>query len=296
MAFSSEPVDDSYVIRAKGLPFPEFPENTYEERTERYLVISERTYNVGGQPVEKYVATYKWSGYDWFAENDRLGGELNFKNFEGYARILMVRIRPRSEGEKEEVANIWQSLFGESKERSIGFKEVQDDPTAALPLVSRRFSIRIKKMTINELNLEPVAKAAAEKLLDAHPKIVFTSGRRTNADQANAMASNIIVSKDRKWIEKTYADSTGRKKLQAWVDSNPNATGAADLTAGLLSVLNGLTGDELSKVSKHLTGLAFDIQPVADQAEKIKKTIRELPGLTKFLEREGGLERWHAQF
>ena len=31
-------------------------------------------------------------------------------------------------------------------------------------------------------------------------------------------------------------------------------------------------------------------------AEAIKKTIRGLDGLDKFLDKEGGLVRWHAQF
>jgi hypothetical protein len=34
------------------------------------------------------------------------------------------------------------------------------------------------------------------------------------------------------------------------------------------------------------------VQPVEKDAEKIKKTIRSLPGLGKFLDVEGGLVRW----
>jgi hypothetical protein len=53
---------------------------------------------------------------------------------------------------------------------------------------------------------------------------------------------------------------------------------------------------ELSRVSKHLSGEAFDVKPTTRNANEIKRYIRSLPGLTKFLEREGGLVRWHAQF
>ena len=43
-----------------------------------------------------------------------------------------------------------------------------------------------------------------------------------------------------------------------------------------------------------LSGLAFDVQPVTEDADAIKKSIRALAGLDKFLEMEGGLVRWHA--
>jgi hypothetical protein len=38
------------------------------------------------------------------------------------------------------------------------------------------------------------------------------------------------------------------------------------------------------------------VQPVETDADAIKKSIRELEGIGKFLEKEGGLVRWHAQF
>ena len=43
-------------------------------------------------------------------------------------------------------------------------------------------------------------------------------------------------------------------------------------------------------------GEAFDVQPVDKDADAIKKTIRGLDGLGKFLDSEGGLVRWHAEF
>ena len=50
-------------------------------------------------------------------------------------------------------------------------------------------------------------------------------------------------------------------------------------------------------MSKHFSGEAFDVQPVpGSKGEAIKAAIRKLPGLVKFLEAEGGLVRWHAQF
>ena len=53
---------------------------------------------------------------------------------------------------------------------------------------------------------------------------------------------------------------------------------------------------EILKISRHLTGRAFDLRPVTQNAEAIKADVRALPGLNKFLEKEAGHVRWHAQF
>ena len=107
------------------------------------------------------------------------------------------------------------------------------------------------------------------------------------------MASNIVSSKDRKWIEKTYASAA---KLQKWVDDNPKSETVEEIAKGLEKTMKDMSDSDLAKVSKHLTGEAFDVQPQEKDAEKIKKDIKALPGITKFLEKEGNLVRWHAQF
>jgi hypothetical protein len=55
---------------------------------------------------------------------------------------------------------------------------------------------------ISSLDLSPKAKKAAEALLKEYPDIMFTSGRRDLADQARAMAGNVVKKRD--WIKKTY--------------------------------------------------------------------------------------------
>jgi hypothetical protein len=144
------------------------------------------------------------------------------------------------------------------------------------------------------LNLAATAKTAAYALKQAHPSVVFTSGRRNKADQARAMAGNVVT--NRKWIQQTYRDNRASRECQEWVDTHPTATARDAIAAGLLSVLNNLPDIEVGRLSKHLSGEAFDVQPVELNAEGIKTTIRGLPGLTLFLDREGGLIRWHAQF
>jgi hypothetical protein len=148
-------------------------------------------------------------------------------------------------------------------------------------------------MTIEELNLEPVTEQAARLLLQKHPNIQFTSGRRDVPQQAHAMASNIVSLNDRLWIGTTYLAGA---KLQQWVDDHPSAVTVDQITAGLQETMNAMPEVELLKISRHLTGRAFDIRPVTQDAEAIKADIRALPGLQKFLEKEGGHIRWHAQF
>jgi hypothetical protein len=147
---------------------------------------------------------------------------------------------------------------------------------------------------IEALNLAPTAKSAAYELKRLHPEVIFTSGRRSVEDQARAMAGNIV--KNRKWIEQTYHKSVVSKACQKWVDDNPGKKTKAEIEAGLKSVFDSLTDAEVSHISKHLSGEAFDVQPVTKDASKIKKTIQGLKGVTKFLDQEGGLVRWHAQF
>jgi hypothetical protein len=148
-------------------------------------------------------------------------------------------------------------------------------------------------MTIEELNLAPIAKAAATALKAKHPQVEFTSGRRDIRQQAHAMAGNIVALHDRKWIGKTYLAAA---KCQACVDQNPGAVTVDALTDLLEETMRAMPEDELMKISRHLTGRAFDVRPVTANAEAIKATISSLPGLHKFLDKEGGHVRWHAQF
>jgi hypothetical protein len=147
---------------------------------------------------------------------------------------------------------------------------------------------------IEALNLRGAARKGAYAVKKAHPTVTFTSGRRNRVDQARAMASNVVL--NRKWIEETYSASKISRACQKWVDDNQDAQTVEDIAEGLLGVLDGATDAEVGRLSKHLSGDAFDVQPVEADAEAIKRTIRSLPGLDKFLEKEGGLVRWHAQF
>jgi hypothetical protein len=167
-------------------------------------------------------------------------------------------------------------------------------PTAGAP-PSTAPAAETTDPAIEALNLIGAAKKGAYALKKAHPSVTFTSGKRDKEGQARAMAPNVVA--NRKWIEETYKPPTTiSKACQKWVDDNAEKTTAADIQEGLLSVLNDHTEAQLALLSKHLSGEAFDVQPVETDADAIKKSIRELEGLGRFLEKEGGLVRWHAQF
>lgn len=148
---------------------------------------------------------------------------------------------------------------------------------------------------IDALKLAPVARAAAIRLREQFPSVKFTSGRRAVADQARAMSQN--VAKNRKWIAETYVSTPESRELQAEVDKlGPHAT-AETIAHVLGALMEDWTDAQKGRVSKHFSGEAFDVQPVpGSKGEAIKAAIRKLPGLVKFLEAEGGLVRWHAQF
>jgi hypothetical protein len=162
-------------------------------------------------------------------------------------------------------------------------------PTAAAPATESADN----DPDIEALNLTGKAKKGAYALKKAHSSVTFTSGRRDKEDQARAMAGNVVT--ERTWIKDTYKHSALRNSLQKWVDDNPDKKTKDEIAEGLLSVFNAASEEDVKKFSRHLSGLAFDVQPGETDAAAIKKTIRGLDGC-EFLEMEGGLVRWHAQF
>jgi hypothetical protein len=167
-------------------------------------------------------------------------------------------------------------------------------PLDAAPASGRSPIAAASDPEIEALDLAATAKMAAYALKRAHPSVIFTSGRRNKRDQARAMSENVVL--NRKWIEQTYAKTLASDNCQKWVDDNPDKTTQQEIEAGLARVIDALPDAELARLSKHLSGEAFDVQPVSEDAEQIKATIRSLLGLKVFLDMEGGLIRWHAQF
>lgn len=146
------------------------------------------------------------------------------------------------------------------------------------------------------LNLKEPAEAAARELLRLFPDVVFTSGRRDLMGQCRAMAENVAQA-GHAWLSRTYKWSPALQALADWLKARPKLKDAAAIGAGFFAILSGMQEAEVNKLSLHLSGLAFDVKPMhGDHGAQVKKAIRHLPHLEKFLEREGGLERWHLQF
>ncbi|WP_299938234.1 hypothetical protein [uncultured Pelagimonas sp.] len=176
-----------------------------------------------------------------------------------------------------------REMTSEQNDREIEPHFLEDDFGKAL---------QSERKTASQLDLAEHAKSAALKLEADFPGVVFTSGRRSSDDQARAMAGNVV--NNRKWIEQTYKSSPERKSLQDWVDKNPSAKTKAEIQAGLAKIMSDWTDTQKKGFSRHMAGLAFDVKPTDDA--KLKKAISELPNLRKFLDEEGGITIWHADF
>ncbi len=136
----------------------------------------------------------------------------------------------------------------------------------------------------------------AMRLKRMFPNAVITSGLRTVSDQARSMAQNVVL--DRHWISATYLPSKASEACQKWAFDHP-AAAKDELETAFNSILHGFTSDELAKLSKHLSGDAFDVLPIAGIVglpikNEMRSLAAELGG--KFLEHEGSLVRWHIQF
>jgi hypothetical protein len=147
---------------------------------------------------------------------------------------------------------------------------------------------------IDALNLSEPARSAAYTIKRRHPWVVFTSGRRDMVRQASAMAGNVV--NNRQWIVQTYAANPVSAAAQAWVNAHPEARTKDAIAAGLLSVFKTFSPQDLGRLSHHLSGLAFDVRPEPSQAAAFWSTVKSLPGLKQYFDKEGGLTIWHVGF
>ncbi|HKP05020.1 MAG TPA: hypothetical protein VJU77_16835 [Chthoniobacterales bacterium] len=128
-------------------------DRTFEERMERWLVVTQRVYDIGGQPCESYVATLAYRGEAAGAEATELPftvidppSNSNIGSLkDGYVRFILVR--KRNDVALDRDRSPWELLFGESgartREVSPKLTEVENDPGAASPVVSDRLAFRV---------------------------------------------------------------------------------------------------------------------------------------------------------
>lgn len=154
------------------------------------------------------------------------------------------------------------------------------------------------------------ALAVAEDISKRFPNAKITSGRRTIAEQALAMAKNVAKDRERmrkvspllaerpsKWIESTYAGGRVVEECQDWVDRHPNADVSVMGTA-FASIISMFPEDDQRRMSKHLTGEALDVEPVIGaDGEELLKVLKDWAFRKggRFLSSEGALIVWHWQ-
>ena len=162
--------------------------------------------------------------------------------------------------------------------------------------------IELKDTQGRLLGLVGFALSGATALKEKFPEVEFTSGTRSLYAQAHAMATNIVESKNLKWIEETYRATEETIACQKYVDANDRLfTGKQSesdlhwLADAFMGILQHFSLAQLMEWNHHLAGLAFDVKPMPDRQDIIDY-IQTLPGLDKFLERESNLIRWHCQF
>ncbi|MBO9690723.1 hypothetical protein [Chryseobacterium sp.] len=136
------------------------------ENCEKFLILSKRSFDVGGLPTESYVATIALKGMkkavfnhdadditSAFKNNEDDGkndddDEKKDKNgINGYVRVLTVRTNSSQNnklGDYKESVNVWEGLFGASVQGDVALDNVQSDSIYALPLISERVPVNVK--------------------------------------------------------------------------------------------------------------------------------------------------------
>lgn len=116
---------------------------TASEYNQQFLVLTERVYDIGGQPCEKYVGTYLYDRARdaYYLDHKDTPVQLHDVQ-EGYMRILMVRSSKYFVQETNAGASVWERLFGKEATSGSLTTAVQEDASAALPLVSERIPFK----------------------------------------------------------------------------------------------------------------------------------------------------------
>jgi hypothetical protein len=115
-----------------------------EDLMQRYYILTELVNDIGGQPVERYLGTYRLTdttqgGAKLVKDHEQMAVPTLQSGRMGYLRIMLVR--KLNHGDE---SSVWVGLFGESANgKTADFKSIQNDPTLAMPLISERVPFRI---------------------------------------------------------------------------------------------------------------------------------------------------------
>jgi len=113
------------------------------------------------------------------------------------------------------------------------------------------------KKSADYWGLHGPALLVGRELYRRWPDSEITSGLRSRADQASAMAKNELRSPG--WIAATYAASAPKRALVDCLATKPK-----QLAEAFLAVLAKFSDDELAALTKHLSGRAFDVRAMLE--------------------------------
>lgn len=168
----------------------------------------------------------------------------------------------------------------------------------------------MRRLTIDEMDLQPNTRRAAEIIQAEYPNVWFTSGRRTMEDQARAMAQNAVLVGPT-WIIDTYSARRPRlvKALMTHLAENPHrANDVVALTEDFYTILKEDFTPEFMTFP-HFQGRAIDCRWPRlkngeidfEEGKKLCYIIRNLKKIHRIplqllLEKEGGLYVIHSQY
>lgn len=153
------------------------------------------------------------------------------------------------------------------------------------------------------------AQDCARDISKRFPSVKLTSGRRSVSEQALAMAKNVCKDRDRlrklaphvprpsKWIVQTYSNARIANECQDWIDRHADAP-ESTMANAFVGIISAFDADEQRRLSRHLTGDAFDVAPMTgavggEVIDALKDWAVRKGG--RFLSREGALVVWHWQ-
>jgi len=170
---------------------------------------------------------------------------------------------------------------------------------------------------ITALKLAPPAKAIAMELQTKYPGVKFRRGRWTVAEKAQEMTLNLLetyrkaaadesenLNRERLIMTLANPNSFGtnsrsdvvRLGLVAWLDGDGNQITQQELQLQLERLIARLTEAELNDLSMHLTGSAFDIEPLFAEPTTLKQVLEKMPYACHVeIEPEGKDQLWHIQ-
>lgn len=123
------------------------------ENCEKFLILSKKSFDVGGLSTESYVATIslgqkeKGCTINHCVEDMSKAFEKHDESINAYGRILTVRTNVSQNnklGDYKKSMTVWEGLFGASVNNDVALDEVQSDSIYALPLISERVSVNVK--------------------------------------------------------------------------------------------------------------------------------------------------------